>query len=85
MHAGGTYNPMRLNSLIGDLSMSYRVLIVESDEGFSVSCPALRGCHSQGSTRQEALDNIRDAIREWLAAEGLEHETFKISEEEVHV
>ena len=65
--------------------MSYRVLIVESDEGFSVSCPALRGCHSQGSTRQEALDNIRDAIREWLAAEGLEHETFKISEEEVHL
>ncbi|MBI5091955.1 MAG: type II toxin-antitoxin system HicB family antitoxin [Candidatus Hydrogenedentes bacterium] len=49
--------------------MDYRVVLIESDEGFSVSCPALRGCHSQGYTREEALQNIRDAIREWLNAE----------------
>jgi len=48
--------------------MEYRVVIVESEEGYSVSCPSLKGCHSQGRTRQEALDNIRIAIQEWLEA-----------------
>jgi predicted RNase H-like HicB family nuclease len=52
--------------------MKYRVVLIESEEGFSVSCPALKGCHSQGATKQESLDNIRDAIREWLDAEGAE-------------
>ena len=48
--------------------MKYRVVLVESEEGFAVSCPALRGCHSQGTTMAEALENIKVAIREWLAA-----------------
>ena len=65
--------------------MSYRILVVESEEGFSVSCPDLRGCHSQGRTKAEALENIRDAIREWLAADGAEKQTFQITEEEVTV
>ena len=33
-----------------------------------MSCPALPGCWSQGETEKEALENIRDAIREYLAA-----------------
>lgn len=45
--------------------MQYQVLIVESKEGFTVSCPALPGCHSRGATRQEALANIREAIQMW--------------------
>ena len=49
--------------------MEYRVVLIKSEEGFSVSCPALRGCHSQGSTLDEALENIKSAIREWLDAE----------------
>ena len=48
--------------------MEYRVVLVQSEEGFAVSCPALRGCHSQGSTMVEALENIKSAIREWLDA-----------------
>ena len=48
--------------------MEYRVVLVQSEEGFAVSCPALRGCHSQGSTMDEALENIKSAIREWLDA-----------------
>ena len=48
--------------------MKYKVLLQESEEGFSVSCPGLPGCWSQGSTEQEALENIRDAIREYLEA-----------------
>jgi predicted RNase H-like HicB family nuclease len=48
--------------------MNYKVLVHESEEGFSVSCPGLPGCWSQGETEAEALTNIRDAIREYLAA-----------------
>jgi len=44
----------------------YKVLIEESDEGFAVSVPGLPGCHSQGSTEREALENVADAIREYL-------------------
>ncbi len=40
------------------------ILEPEDDEvgGFAVSVPALPGCFSQGATRDEALDNIREAI-----------------------
>jgi predicted RNase H-like HicB family nuclease len=48
--------------------MTYKVLIHESEEGYSVSCPGLPGCWSQGETEEEALENIRDAIHEYLAA-----------------
>jgi predicted RNase H-like HicB family nuclease len=48
--------------------MTYRVLLVETDEGFAVGCPALPGCWTQGATREEALENIRDAIQEVLDA-----------------
>lgn len=46
--------------------MRYKVILEESEEGFAVSVPGLPGCHSQGATEQEALDNIADAIREYL-------------------
>ena len=46
--------------------MRYKVILEESDEGFSVSVPGLPGCHSQGATEQEALESITDAIREYL-------------------
>ena len=32
------------------------------DGGFNISCPALPGCHSQGDTEREAIDNIKEAI-----------------------
>ena len=48
--------------------MNYKVRLQESEEGYSVSCPGLPGCWSQGATEEEALENIRDAIKEYLAA-----------------
>jgi predicted RNase H-like HicB family nuclease len=48
--------------------MNYKVRIHESEEGYSVSCPGLPGCWSQGETEAEALDNIRIAIEEYLSA-----------------
>ncbi len=65
--------------------MNYRVTLIEHEDGVSVSCPALKGCHSQGKNRDEALANIREAIREWLAAESEEAKFFKVSEAEVAV
>ena len=47
--------------------MKYKIALRESDEGFSVSVPGLPGCWSQGSSEQEALQNIQDAIKEYLA------------------
>ena len=47
--------------------MKYKIALYESEEGFSVTCPGLRGCWSQGATEQEVLDNIQEAIGEYLA------------------
>jgi predicted RNase H-like HicB family nuclease len=46
--------------------MRYRIVLHESDEGFSVSVPGLPGCHSQGDTEAAAIDNIKIAIVEYL-------------------
>jgi predicted RNase H-like HicB family nuclease len=48
--------------------MTYKIVLHHTDEGISVSVPALPGCWSEGQTEPEALENIRDAIREYLAA-----------------
>jgi len=47
--------------------MKYKVSIKKTDEGYSVWCPGLPGCWSQGETEAEALDNVKDAIRTYLA------------------
>lgn len=46
--------------------MRYKVALLRSEEGYSVSVPGLPGCCSQGATEQEALANIAEAIREYL-------------------
>jgi predicted RNase H-like HicB family nuclease len=48
--------------------MLYKVVLHESEEGVRVNCPGLPGCWSQGATEEEALENLRDAIQEYLAA-----------------
>ena len=48
--------------------MKYKIVLNKTDEGYSVSCPGLPGCWSQGKTETEALENIKDAIEEYLAA-----------------
>jgi len=47
--------------------MKYRIALYKSQEGFTVSVPGLPGCWSQGATEQEALDNIGEAIRQYLS------------------
>ena len=48
------------------LQLRYAVSLLHTDEGFSVWVPGLPGCASQGQTEAEALDNIRDAIDDYL-------------------
>jgi predicted RNase H-like HicB family nuclease len=48
--------------------MKYKVALQKTEEGFSVSVPGLPGCWSQGATEQEAIENIQDAIQEYLVA-----------------
>lgn len=52
--------------------MSYRIRLLETEEGWSVSCLDLPGCHSQGNTREETLANIREAIALWHEVEAEE-------------
>ena len=52
--------------------MNYRVRLIETDEGWAASCLDLKGCHSQGTDRAEALNSIRGAISDWLAVEAEE-------------
>ena len=47
--------------------MKYKIALLKSEEGYSVSVPGLPGCWSQGETEEEAVENIQDAIREYLA------------------
>jgi predicted RNase H-like HicB family nuclease len=63
--------------------MKYKVALHASDEGFAVSVPGLPGCWSQGSTEAEALDNIKAAIEEYLAAVDGELKGATIREVEV--
>lgn len=65
--------------------MKYTVVLQQTEEGFSVGCPGLPGCWSQGATEQEALENIQAAIQEYLAAIRDSYTADEIREIEVTV
>jgi len=49
--------------------MKFAITLEKDEDGFIVaSCPALPGCHSQGKNRQEAIINIEEAIRGYIAS-----------------
>jgi predicted RNase H-like HicB family nuclease len=43
--------------------LTFPIIIEADSDGYFVSCPALQGCYSQGDTYEEAVKNIKDAIR----------------------
>lgn len=63
--------------------MKYKVVLKKSKAGYSVSCPGLPGCWSQGRTEDEARENISNAIREYLEAAVKIARGSKAREEEV--
>ena len=68
-------------TLKGTSEVEYSVVLREADEGgYWVEVPALVGCYSQGETREEALDNVREAIELFL--EGLQEDGASIPRDE---
>lgn len=65
--------------------MKYKIALYKSEEGYSVSCPGLPGCWSQEATEEEALENIQDAIKEYLEAVDLLIQDAEVREVEVTV
>lgn len=49
--------------------MKFKVALYPSEEGYSACVPSLPGCWSQGASEEEALANIADAIRDYLAVD----------------
>jgi len=67
-----------MGSRIGSLAQqgkTRRQVIVYTDENgeWCAACPRLPGCHSQSDTQEEALDNIKEAIRAYLEALEQDH------------
>jgi len=49
------------------ISMKYRIILNEDEDGvYTAVCPSLPGCISQGKTREEALENIKDAAKGYI-------------------
>lgn len=49
--------------------MKFAITLETDEDGFIVaSCPALPGCHSQGRSREEAIANIKEAIRGYIVS-----------------
>jgi len=49
------------------MSLKFNVTLDRDEDGvWVVECPAIPGCVSQGQTREEALENVEDAIRQCL-------------------
>ena len=47
--------------------MRYKVTLKKTNEGYAVWAPDMPGCWSQGLTKREALENIKDAIKVYIA------------------
>jgi antitoxin HicB len=64
--------------------MKYRILIQRDEDGvFVAKCPSLPGCISQGKTREDALTNIKDAVRGYLESLKKHDEPLPNVEEEL--
>jgi len=58
------YNRFNMAKKIKTMTYNFPVIIEKDEDGFFVAdCPDLPGCHTQGKTLEEAITNIRDAIK----------------------
>jgi predicted RNase H-like HicB family nuclease len=60
---------IRTRAINGEGTRKFAITLEQDEDGFIiVSCPALPGCHSQGRTEEEAVNNIKEAIRGYVAS-----------------
>src|SRR5687767_8901915 len=81
----GPHSGLVLYGQHGGGRMKYKVVLQHSDEGVSASVPGLPGCWSQGVDEQDALDNIRSAIQEYLGVVAEQTKGADVREVEVTV
>lgn len=81
-HLNGELEARRLRSI--NPLMKYPVVLILSEEGYAIGCPAIPGCGSRDDTREEALANIQDVIREVLEVKQ-ELECRHLAEDELKV
>jgi predicted RNase H-like HicB family nuclease len=56
--------------------------VIEKDKnGYYAFCPKLKGCHSQGDTLEEVLENIKEAIELYLESLPTEEREYYLSQE----
>jgi predicted RNase H-like HicB family nuclease len=64
--------------------MTRQVILYPGEDGYIVvECPSLPGCISQGKTREEALENIKDAIEGYIQA--LQQDGLAVPDENLEV
>jgi antitoxin HicB len=65
-----TIEPSRIiTQATNGATYKFAITLKQDEDGYIVvSCPALPGCHSQGRTEQEAISNIKEAIRGYIAS-----------------
>ena len=70
-----------------EVRLKFSITMEKDEDGFiAISCPALPGCHSQGRNREEAISNIKEAIRGYVASLRKHGEPIPVTEvEEVEV
>ena len=57
-------------------------IIIEKDQyGYYAFCPELKGCHTQGNSMEEVLDNIREAIELYLETLSSQEKEYCLSKE----
>jgi predicted RNase H-like HicB family nuclease len=66
--------------------MRFTITIEQDEDGiFVAECPAIPGCISQGKTEKEALENIKDAIKQCLAVRAEKGMPLTIAMREIEV
>jgi antitoxin HicB len=72
LHSSDRIEPVRViatKTTSGDGTLKFAITLERDEDGFILaSCPALPGCHSQGRTEEEAIANIKEAIRGYIAS-----------------
>jgi predicted RNase H-like HicB family nuclease len=67
-------------------SRHFPVVVTPSvDGGFVVECPLIRGCATQGETREEALENLREVIVLFLQDPDVRAELARVEDLEIRM